>query len=212
MLLRLHGYWRSSTTYRVRIALALKRLDHEIVPVNLLAAEHREAAFRARNPFATVPVLEADGVVHAQSMAILEWLDERFPEHPLLPPDIEDRFAARELALALATELHAPLNLPVLQYLKLDLGHSQAEVDLWYWHWLERTLGGVEARLEQRGSGDFLFDAPGYFECVAVPQLYNARRNGFDLSAYPRLTRIDAACAQLPEFAVAHPDRQPDAL
>lgn len=211
-MLRLHGYWRSSTTYRVRIALALKRLDHDIVPVNLLAAEHLDPAFRARNPFGTVPALEADGVVHAQSMAILEWLDERFPERSLLPRDIEDRFAARELAMALATELHAPLNLPVLQYLKLDLGHTQAEVDVWYWHWLKRTLDGVEARLEQRGSADFLFAVPGYFECVAVPQLYNARRRGFDLSHYPRLTRIDAACADLPEFAVAHPDRQPDAV
>lgn len=211
-MLRLHGYWRSSTTYRVRIALALKRLDHEVLSVNLLTAEQQGEAYRARNPFATVPVLEADGTMYAQSMAILEWLDERFPDSPLLPADVEQRFAARELGLAIATELHAPLNLPVLQYLKRELGHTQAEVELWYWRWLEKTLRGVEVRLEQRGSGDFLFDVPGYFECVAVPQLYNARRFGFDLAAYPRLTRIEAACMNLPEFVSAHPDHQPDAV
>lgn len=210
-LLRLHGYWRSSTSYRVRIALALKHLDHEIVPVNLLAAEQRGEAFRALNPFANLPVLEADGASRAQSMAILEWLDERYPERPLLPTDIEARFVVRELAMAIATELHAPLNLPVLQYLKHDLGHTQAEVDLWYWRWLGKTLGGVEARLAERGSGDFLLDAPGYFECVLVPQLYNARRFGFDLTGYPRITRIEAACLELPEFLAAHPDYQPDA-
>jgi len=206
--LRLHGYYRSSTTYRVRIALNLKRLDHELVPVNLLAREQRGDAFRARNPFAGVPALEVDGVFHAQSMAILEWLDERFPERPLLPAGIEERFAARELAMAIATELHAPLNLPVLEYLKLDLGHAQAEVDIWYWHWLEKTLAGVEARLAQRGAGDFLFDAPGYFECVLLPQVYNARRFAFDLSSYPRITRIEAACLRDPAFFAAHPDRQ----
>lgn len=219
MAMRLFSYWRSSTSYRVRIALALKRLAHETVPVDLLASEQRGADYRARNPFAGVPALEADGVVHAQSMAILEWLDERFPEHPLLPTGIEERFAARELALAIATELHAPLNLPVLQYLMHDLGHSQDEVDAWYRHWLEKTLTGVEARLEMRAEmrgamtdgGDFPFGAPGYFECVLVPQLYNARRFAFDLAAYPRLTRIDAACAALPAFIAAHPDNQPDA-
>lgn len=210
-MLRLHGYWRSSTSYRVRIALNLKRLDHENVPVNLLAGEQRGEGYRALNPFAGVPMLEADGAVRAQSMAILEWLDERYPERPLLPEGIEERFAARELASAIATELHAPLNLPVLQYLKHDLGHAQAEVDLWYWHWLEKTLTGVEARLAQRGSGDCLFDTPGYFECVALPQLYNARRFAFDLSGYPHLTRIEAACLNLPEFLAAHPDHQPEA-
>lgn len=210
-LLRLHGYWRSSTTYRLRIALNLKRLDHELVPVNLLAAEQRSDSYRAINPFAGVPMLEADGVARAQSMAILEWLDERYPERPLLPSDIEKRFAARELGMAIATELHAPLNLPVLQYLKHDLGHSQAEVDRWYHRWLEKTLQGVEARLRQRDTGDFLFDAPGYFECVLLPQLYNARRFAFDLGGYPRITRIEAVCLSLPEFLAAHPDHQPEA-
>jgi maleylacetoacetate isomerase len=204
---RLYGHARSSTSYRVRIALNLKRLDYDVVPVNLPGGEQRSDGYRAFNPFAGVPALEADGVVHAQSMAILEWLDERFPDRPLLPPRVADRFAARELALAIATELHAPLNSPVLEYLKLDLGHAQAEVDLWYWHWLEKTLTGVESRLRERAAGDFAFGAPGYFECVLVPQVYNARRFGFDLTPYPHITRIERACLADPAFVAAHPDR-----
>ena len=113
--MRLHAYFRSSTSYRVRIGLNLKGLDYEIVPVDLLASEQREDAFRARNPYAGVPALELDGRVYAQSMPILEWLDERYPEPSLLPGDADDRFVVRELAYAIATELHAPLNLPVLK-------------------------------------------------------------------------------------------------
>ena len=115
--MRLYTYYRSSTSYRLRIALNLKGLDYEIVPVNLLEAEQRREAYRKLNPFAGVPALEADGRVYAQSMAILEWLDERYPDRALLPADVEDRFTMRELSLAIATELHAPLNLPVLKYL-----------------------------------------------------------------------------------------------
>lgn len=208
--MRLHAYYRSSTSYRVRIALNLKGLDYEIVPVNLLEAEQRGEAFRSLNPFAGVPAIEHEGLVYAQSMAILEWLDERFADNPLLPDDIEERFLARELGLAIATELHAPLNLPVLQYLRYDLGHSQAEVDAWYHHWLTKTFTGLEARLVALGCDHFLFDAPGYFECVLVPQLYNARRFAFDLAPYPCMTRVEAACLALPAFAKAHPDNQPD--
>lgn len=208
--MRLHAYYRSSTSYRVRIALNLKGLDHEIVPVNLLAGEQRGDDYRGLNPFAGVPALEVDGRVYAQSMAIMEWLDERYPDRPLLPRDVEDRFVMRELSLAIATELHAPLNLPVLQYLKQELGHSQDEIDIWYRHWLAKTLAPIEAKLAARGTKDFLFDAPGLFECVLIPQLYNARRFEFDLSAMPHMTRIEAACLDRPAFAEAHPDNQPD--
>ena len=107
-------------------------------------------------------------------------------------------------------ELHAPLNLPVLKYLKTDLGRSQDEIDTWYRHWLQKTLVPLEARLSAMGSGDYLFDAPGLFECVLIPQLYNARRFDFDLSAMPHMTRIEAACLKHPAFVTAHPDSQPD--
>jgi maleylacetoacetate isomerase len=209
---RLFGYFRSSTSYRLRITLNLKGLDYENVPVNLRDSEQRGEAYRARNPFAGVPMLEAARRDRAQSMAILEWLDEAFPGTPhLLPADTEDRFTARELAYAIATELHAPLNLKTLQYLKNELGQEQQAIDAWYHHWLGLTLGGVETRLEQLGTGDFLFAAPGLFEAVLIPQLYNARRFAFDLSGMERMTRIEEACMALPAFERAHPDNQPDA-
>ena len=208
--MKLHGYFRSSTSYRLRIALELKGLDYENVPVNLLKSEQKGDAYTSQNPFGTVPLLQADGRDRAQSMAQIEWLDEAYPERPLLPADIEDRFTARELAYSIATELHAPLNLGVLKYLKNEFGKSQGEIDTWYHHWLARTLGPVEQRLSQLGTGDFLFDEPGIFEVVLLPQLYNARRFKFDLSASPHITRIEAACLALPEFQRAHPDNQID--
>lgn len=209
--MRLFAYYRSSTSYRVRIALNLKQLDYEIVPVNLTTAEQRDAAYRATNPFGSVPKLEADGQVRAQSMAILEWLDERWPEPPLLSHEPEARFRTRELAYALATELHAPLNMPVLNYLRDEFAQGDDGVRRWYHHWLARTLDPVEVLLDQAGSDDFPFGTPGLFEAVLVPQLYNARRFGFDLSPYPRMTHTEAACLALPAFVAAHPDQQPDA-
>ncbi len=209
--MKLYGYWRSSTSYRLRCALELKGLAYEQDPVNLLEGAQKSAAFASRNPFATVPMLEADGRDRAQSMAIIEWLDERYPDMPLLPADIEQRYTARELTYAIATELHAPLNLPVLKYLKNELGHDQQAVDIWYRHWLAKTLHPVEKRLAQLGTRDFLFDAPGLFETVLIPQLYNARRFNFDLSECPHIIRIESACNALPAFHRAHPDQQADA-
>jgi maleylacetoacetate isomerase/maleylpyruvate isomerase len=209
--MKLHGYFRSSTSYRLRIALELKGLEYENLPVNLLKSEQKDAAFTSRNPFASVPLLEADGRDRAQSMAMLEWLDEAYPTPALLPSDTEDRYTARELTYAIATELHAPLNLPVLKYLKDPLGHDQNAVDTWYRHWLARTLEPVEQRLAQLRTGDFLFDTPGLFEVVLLPQTYNARRFKYDIDAHPHMARIEAACLALPAFQRAHPDNQPDA-
>ncbi|WP_427964803.1 maleylacetoacetate isomerase [Altererythrobacter sp.] len=208
--MKLYGYYRSSTSYRLRIALELKGIDYEYIPVNLLTSEQKGEAFTSRNPFGSVPMLEADGRDRAQSMAQLEWLDEAYPDRSLLPRDVEDRYTARELAYAIATELHAPLNLPVLKYLKDPLGHSQDEISTWYRHWLARTLDPLEARLTQLGTGDFLFDAPGFFEVVLLPQVYNAQRFQFDFSNKPHITRIEQACLALPAFQRAHPDNQPD--
>ena len=208
--MKLYGYYRSSTSYRLRIALELKGLEYEQEPVNLLEAAQKGEAFTSRNPFASVPMLEAKGRDRAQSMALLEWLDEAYPENPLLPEAVEDRYTVRELSYAIATELHAPLNLPVLKWLKEQYGKSQDEIGEWYRHWLARTLDPVEARLDQLDSGDWLGERPGMFEAVLIPQLYNARRFGYDLSRSPRMTRIEAACNALPAFARAHPDNQPD--
>ena len=210
-MIRLHGYYRSSTSYRLRIALELKGLEYEYVPVNLLKAEQKGKAFTSRNPFGSVPLLEANGKDRVQSMAQIEWLDEAYPDRPLLPDNTESRFTARELSYAIATELHAPLNLPVLKYLKNELGHSQGEIDSYYRHFLARTLGPVETRLEQLDTGDFLFDTPGLFETVLLPQVYNARRFAFDMEQCPRIARIEQACLAMPAFQRAHPDNQPDA-
>ncbi len=209
--MKLYGYYRSSTSYRLRIALELKGLEYENIPVNLLKAEQKGEAFTSRNAFGSVPMLEADGRDRAQSMALIEWLDEAYPENPLLPADIEQRYTARELAYAIATELHAPLNLPVLKYLKNQFGRSQDEIDIWYHHWLARTLDPLEKRLEQLGSGDFLFEAPGFFETVLLPQIYNARRFHFDLADKPHIVRIEQSCLALDPFQRAYPDNQPEA-
>nr|WP_247713254.1 maleylacetoacetate isomerase [Qipengyuania polymorpha] len=209
-MIRLHGYYRSSTSYRLRIALELKGLEYEYVPVNLLTSEQKGEAFTSRNPFGSVPLLEADGKDRVQSMAQIEWLDEAYPDKPLLPSEIEDRYVARELAYAIATELHAPLNLPVLKYLANEYGKSQDDIAVWYRHWLARTLDPLEQRLAQLGTGDFLFDKPGFFEVCLLPQVYNARRFEFDFSDKPHIERIEAACLALPTFQRAHPDAQPD--
>lgn len=209
-VMELHGYYRSSTSYRLRCALELKGLDYDNLPVNLLESEQKGTAFTSRNPFGSVPMLVADGRSRAQSMAIIEWLDEAYPDAPLLPTDLEQRYTARELAYAIATELHAPLNLPVLKYLKTEYGQSQDGVNIWYRHWLARTLDPLEQRLGQLGTGDFLFDKPGLFEAVLIPQIYNARRFGFDFSDKPYTARIEAACLAVPAFQRAHPDAQPD--
>ncbi|QKG72820.1 maleylacetoacetate isomerase [Erythrobacter mangrovi] len=208
--MRLLGYFRSSTSYRLRIALNLKGLDYDYVPVNLVTSEQKDTAYTSRNPFGSVPMLEADGRDRAQSMAQIEWLEEAYPEPPLLPTAIEDRFTVRELAYAIATETHAVNNLPVLKYLADPLGHSKDEIDTWYRHWLKRTFDPVEARLAQLGTGEFLFDAPGLFEVVLLPQVYNARRFDFDFSEHPHITRIEAACLARAEFQRAYPDNQID--
>jgi maleylacetoacetate isomerase/maleylpyruvate isomerase len=210
MTMRLYGYYRSSTSYRLRIALALKGLEYENIPVNLLDAEQKGEAFTSRNVFGSVPMLEAGGRDRAQSMAMIEWLDEAYPDKPLLPADIEDRYTVRELAYAIATETHAPNNLPVLRYLQAEFGASKQQIDSWYRHWLERTFAPIEARLAQLETGNFLFDAPGMFEVLLMPQLYNARRFALDLSGKPHMTRIEQACLALPEFQRAHPDNQID--
>ena len=208
--MKLYGYFRSSTSYRLRLALQLKGLEYENCPVNLVEGQQKGEAFAGRNPFATVPMLEVDGKDRVQSMAIIEWLDEAYPEKPLLPADIEQRYLARELAYAIATELHAPLNLPVLKYLKSEYGQDQEGVNTWYRHWLARTLQPIERRLAQLSSGDFLFDKPGFFEVVLMPQIYNARRFGYDFGDAPHTTRIEAACLALDAVQRAHPDNQND--
>jgi maleylacetoacetate isomerase len=212
-MLKLHGYFRSSAAYRCRIALNLKGLAHETASVHLIkhGGEHNAPAYRALNPQALVPTLEHDGRVITQSVAIIEYLDETCPEPPLLPGDAGQRARIRAFALAIACDIHPINNLRVLNYLKGPLQQGQAAVDAWYRHWVETGLASCEALLPAAASRFCFGDQASLADICLVPQMYNARRFNCDLSAMPRLSAIDAACRDLPPFAKAAPEVQPDA-
>lgn len=215
-MLTLYGYWRSSAAYRVRIALNLKGLAYEQVPVHLVkdGGQQHSAAYKALNPQELLPLLVDEGhggVKIAQSLAILEYLDEVFPETPLLPRDPLLRAQVRVLALHIACDLHPLNNLRVLQYLSGELGVSDAAKDAWYRHWLHSGLAAVETGLAPFDGGLSLGEQPGYLEACLIPQLYNARRFNCDLAAYPRTLAMAARCDALPAFKQAAPGMQPDA-
>jgi len=212
--LTLYTYWRSSAAYRVRIALHLKGLAFESVPVHLVqgGGEQHAPAYVARNPQHLVPTLEHGDDVLTQSLAIIEYLDEVFPETPLLPNDAVSRQRARALAQLVACDIHPLGNLRVLQYLERDLGLPGEARARWITRWVQDGLAAYEAMLARSGAGDFsVGDAPTIADCALVPQLYNARRFSIDLTPYPHILRIDATCAALPAFVAAAPERQADA-
>jgi maleylpyruvate isomerase len=204
MTLVLHGYWRSSAAYRVRIALELKGLAYEQVSHDLRTGEQRAPDYLAKNPQGFVPALEVDGAVYGQSSAIIELLEELHPEPPLLPATPQDRARARAMAAVIACDIHPLNNLRVLKALRA-IGTDEAT-------WIARWIGEGFAALEPQIVGPYAFgNAPGLVDCFLVPQTYNAERFGVDLSAYPRLTAAVAHARAHPAFAAAHPDRQPDA-
>jgi maleylacetoacetate isomerase len=204
----LYDYYRSSAAYRVRIALNLKGVDYESRPVNLLESEQRSDEYRALNPQGFVPMLEIDGHRLTQSLAIINYLDVRYPNQPLIPASAAERAHVVAMALAVACDIHPLNNLRVLRYLKKELGHSQEEVDAWYAHWISEGLPALETIAAPR-SGKFLFgDAPTGADVCLVPQLYNARRFNVPLDAYPTLLRAEENANRLEAFAAAHPDRQ----
>lgn len=212
-MLKLYSYFRSSAAYRVRIALNLKGLAHETEFVHLIkdGGQHIKPAYRSINPQALLPTLEHDGRIITQSLAIMEYLDEIFPDPPLLPGDAEQRAKIRAFALAIACDIHPLNNLRVLNYVKGPLGQDQAAADTWYRHWVEDGLAACEALLPA-GKTKFCFgDRPTLSDTCLVPQIYNARRFKADLTAMPRLVAIDNACSELPAFAQAAPEAQPDA-
>lgn len=214
--MKLHTYFRSSAAYRVRIALNLKGLDYEAVPVHLLrgGGEQLTDAYRQVNPSALVPTLEDDnGVVIGQSLAILEYLEETRPRPALLPGDAAGRAHVRALALTLVADTHPLGNLRVLKYIKGELGQSEETKLAWQQHWLRQGLLTFDAMLSRAGNtGPYCHGAtPTLADCCLVPHLFSARRFEVDLAPFPALVRIEAACAQLPAFQLAHPSRQPDA-
>jgi maleylpyruvate isomerase len=207
----LYGYALSSASYRVRIALALKGLQVTSVPVNLRAGEQRLEKFLQINCQGFVPALVMDdGAVLTQSVAIIEFLDEIHPDPPLLPAEALARARVRALAQAITCDVHPLNNLRVLQYLETELHHDKATRETWYRHWVQCGFDALERWLVRDGAtGRFCHgDAPTMADVCLVPQVYNARRFSVDLSPYPRIVGIDAACRDLPAFQGAAPERQ----
>jgi maleylacetoacetate isomerase len=205
MKLVLYDYYRSSASYRVRIALELKGVAYERVPVNLLEGEQK-GSYRERNPQGFVPMLEVDGRRITQSLAIIGWLDRAIPEPPLLPADSGDRAHVFSLALTVAADIHPINNLRVMKRLS-GLGLDQQARDDWYRHWIREGFDALEALAAPR-AGRFLFgDEVTTADVCLVPQMYNARRFEVALDAWPTLVKADAEATGLEAFAAAHPDR-----
>ena len=211
--MKLYTYARSSAAYRARIALNLKAIAYEPVPIHLLrdGGEQRSERYLAVNPQGLVPALETDdGQVLTQSLAMVEFLDETVPEPPLLPADPVERARVRGVADAIACDIHPLNNSRVLQYLRAPLAQTDEAVQTWYAHWI-RT-GGLVAVERMLGPGPFAFgDSPTLADVFIVPQLFNARRYGVPIDDLPRLLEVEAACTALEPFRRAHPDNQPDA-
>lgn len=203
----LYDYWRSSASYRVRIALNLKGLAYDQVVVNLLAGEHRADAHRARSPIGYVPALEIDGQMMTQSMAILEYLEASYPDPALLPADPAEAARLRAIAYAIAMDIHPICNLNVTNHHAAAFDGDDSAKDAWMVHFMTRGLAAVEVMADHPRTGPFLHgEAPGMADCVLVPQLYNARRRNMDLADMPRLAAIEEACLAHPAFAAAVPE------
>jgi len=204
MTVRLYDYFRSSACYRVRIALNLKGVAYEPVPTNLAEGAQRSPDYLDKNPQGFVPMLEIDGLKLTQSLAIIDYLDARFPEPKLVPAEPAARSRELAMALTIACDIHPLNNLRILKYLKDGLDVPEPQRDDWYRHWVEEGFSALEVLA---GETRYLSgDAPGLADICLVPQMANARRFNVDLSAYPRLVAADAAATALPTFAAAHPD------
>lgn len=211
--LSLYTYYRSSASYRVRIAMSLKGLKYESKFIHLPGKEHKSDQFLALNPQGLVPVLELDGQLIHQSLAIIEYLDAMYPKPALLPDNELEKAKVRAVAQIMACDIHPLNNLRVLQYLKNELNHEQEQVDEWYRHWVIEGFKALENIIVANNSnGHYCFgDTPGLADICLVPQMYNARRFNTDLSAFPNLMRIDKFLCSLPAFQQASPENQADA-
>ena len=213
----LYGYFRSSTSYRTRIAMNLKGLDYDYIAINLAQDEQLKNEFLALNPQGLVPVLQADDLLLFQSPAILEWLEEVYPKNPLLPKDAAGRMQVRALSAMIGCDIHPLNNRRVLQYLRNELSVDEAEVIKWCNRWISEGFAALEKRLAQDNSRDnsrrkFCYgDSPTFADCYLIPQVSSARRFEVDLNPYPNIVQIDAHCRTLKAFADADPMQQPDA-
>lgn len=213
--MKLYTFFRSSASFRVRIALNLKGLTYDQVPIHLRrgGGEQLMANYRAINPQALLPTLEDSGRHLAQSLAIIEYLDETHPNPPLFPKSAADRALVRSMALVIACEVHPIQNLRVLNYVKKEYNQTDEQVNRWAQHWIDLGLGALEQMITaQTVRGKFCFgDSPTLADICLVPQLGNARRFGCDLSRYPSILSIEKTCIAIPAFADAAPEKQPDA-
>jgi maleylacetoacetate isomerase len=212
----LFDYWRSSASYRVRIALNLKGLSYDQRAVNLArgGGEQHHPEYRQVNPLGLVPALVHNGRVITQSLAICDYLDECFPQHSVLHGDAGLKADVRAMAMGIACDIHPLNNLRVLQYLKREMSQDETAVQNWYRHWIAEGFTAIELQLAKgANTGEFCFgDRPGLADCFLVPQVYNAERFDCDLSAFPVIRRIVSHCRQLEAFDTAQPERQPDAV
>ena len=207
----LYGYWRSSAAYRVRIALALKGLDYEHNAIDLRSGAQGGVGFKLLNPQGLVPYLIDGEVGLNQSLAIIEYLDETYPEPRLLPDEPVARARVRAAALAIAADIHPIANLRVLKYLKAGLGQEQEAIDAWSRHWIEAGFAALE-EIAEGSAGPYLFgETVTLADLCLAPQMYNARRVRADLTRVPRLVDIDKALMALPAFKASRPEAQPDA-
>jgi maleylacetoacetate isomerase len=210
--MKLHAAARSSASFRVRIALNLKGVPYDYVPLSLVKGDQFASEFRAMNPAELVPVLEHDGGRMTQSLAILEFLEERYPQPPLLPHDPVLRAYVRAAALSIACEIHPLNNLRVLRYLVRDLAVTEEQKNTWYRHWVEQGLAQLEAWLvgEKRCGRFVLGDDVTLADVLLVPQIFNAQRFDCRLEHVPTIMRVFDACMQIPAFEAARPEKQPD--
>ena len=210
--MKLYGYFRSSAAFRVRIALNLKKLDYETAAIHLRRNDQTRPDYLRVNPQGLVPTLEDGDRTLIQSLAIIEYLDETYPDPPLLPRPSADRARVRALAEIVACDIHPINNLRVLRYLTHSLGHDEAAIASWYNHWIGAGFQAVERLLaDDSRTGNFCHgDAPGLADITLVPQVVNAERYRLDLAPYPTISRIFENCMKLEPFVAAHPDKQPD--
>lgn len=210
--MKLYTYFRSSAAFRVRIALNLKGLAYQPVFVHLAKGEHRAAAYAKVNPQALLPTLELDdGTRLTQSLAIIEYLDEKHPQPELVPREPIARARVRSLSYLIASEIHPVNNLRVLQHLKRALGQSEDQINSWYRHWIGDGLAKLEAELAGAKGRFCHADSPTMADCCLVPQIFNAKRYQSDLTPYPNTMRVFDSCMKLDAFEHAQPAKQPDA-
>jgi len=207
----LHGYWRSGTSYRTRIALNIKGLNYRQEPINLLQGEQKGEAFTALNRQGLVPALVAGDMVLTQSSAIIEWLDERFPDPPLLPTDPDARAIVRAMAMTVACDIHPLGNLRVLKAIKA-LGADEAQRGMWTARWIADGFAALEAMIVRHGGTYAFGDSLTIADCHIVPQVYSAERFNVPLDAWPALTRVANNARNATAVAAAHPDEQPDKI